>query len=327
MPQTQGSLGLVLPPLLIPCHEPSNIARSITVDSNQSVKGGNRVGSDRWTGGGSRRSDHNAFKKFLTLSKIPFNAGPLIHFQARLVKTLVPVGWLSQFVCVTLVPPRRCSRTYCTRPSWFYLIQSFPRPRSSFITLFNPHLPIPMQLSFSSPSRWHTMCILFIVIVVVLLTANLVTGSPIPVDVSFRYDVRTGYYRKSIVDIELGHDETQGWVRPTSRLLTDIKFICIRMDCLGRLMDEQVLLINKLKIRESLPDRNYFKTQKDLTVNWENLEQWHHDKFATLWDFLKNISETQNAIKEKTGTDIEVYNDDTYIHLIISYLIMENIVT
>ncbi|GAW02525.1 hypothetical protein LENED_004187 [Lentinula edodes] len=213
--------------------------------------------------------------------------------SSRLVKTLVPVGWLSQFVCVTLVPPRRCSRTYCTRPSWFYLIQSFPRPRSSFITLFNPHLPIPMQLSFSSPSRWHTMCILFIV--VVLLTANLVTGSPIPVDVSFRYDVTT---------------------KPKAG-----------MDCLGRLMDEQVLLINKLKIRESLPDRNYFKTQKDLTVNWENLEQWHHDRFATLWDFLKNISETQNAIKEKTGTDIEVYYDDTYIHLIISYLIMENIVT
>ncbi|KAJ4466619.1 hypothetical protein C8J55DRAFT_237762 [Lentinula edodes] len=181
-----------------------------------------------------------------------------------------------------------------------------------------------MQLLLSSPSRSHTMC--FLLIIVVFLSTNFVTGSLIPGDTSFRYDVRTGYYRKSIVDIELGHDETQGWIRPTSRLLTDIKFVCIRMDCLGRLMDEQVLLINKLKIRESLPDRNYFKTQKDLTVNWENLEQWHHDKFATLWDFLQSITETQKAIKEKTGMDIEVYDDDTYIHLIISYLIMENII-
>ncbi|KAJ3875579.1 hypothetical protein F5051DRAFT_59275 [Lentinula edodes] len=141
-------------------------------------------------------------RKISYLLKIPFNAGPLIDFQTRnLSRNSFLVARLSQFVCVALVPPHCCSRTYCTRPSWFYLIQSFPRPRSSFITLFNPHFPILMQLSFSSLSRSHTMCLLLIV--VVFLTANLVTGSPIPGDLSFRYDVRTGYYRKSKVDIEL----------------------------------------------------------------------------------------------------------------------------
>ncbi|KAJ3848636.1 hypothetical protein EV368DRAFT_68101 [Lentinula lateritia] len=182
-----------------------------------------------------------------------------------------------------------------------------------------------MQLSFSSPSRSHALCLLLIV--VVFLTANLVTGSPIPDGISFRHDVSIGYYRKSKVDIELDHDETKGWVRPISRLSTDIKFVCIRMDCLGRLVNEQVLHINKLRTRDSLPDRNYHQSQRDLTVNWENFEQWHHDKFATLWDFLKKITETQKAIKEKTGMDIEVHDDDTYIHLIICYLIMENILT
>ncbi|KAJ4469773.1 hypothetical protein C8J55DRAFT_523780 [Lentinula edodes] len=181
-----------------------------------------------------------------------------------------------------------------------------------------------MQLSFSSLSRSHTMCLLLIVIV--FLTANLVTGSPIPGDLSFRHDVRTGYYRKSKVDIELDHDETRGWVRPSSVCFPDIQLVCMRTDCFGRLMNAQVLHVTKLRIRGDKPDRSYFNEQKDLSVNWKILEQWHHDRFATLWDFLKNISEIQKAIKDKTGEEIEVHDDMAYIHLILTYLTMENII-
>ncbi|KAH7869235.1 uncharacterized protein C8R40DRAFT_1074192 [Lentinula edodes] len=61
-------------------------------------------------------------------------------------------------------------------------------------------------------------------------------------------------------------------------------------------------------------------------LNHQVLNEWHHDEFAMLWDFLQNISAVQEEIRGKSDAgEIEVQDDESYINLITSYLIMEKV--
>ncbi|KAJ3925314.1 MAG: hypothetical protein NXY57DRAFT_89360 [Lentinula lateritia] len=188
--------------------------------------------------------------------------------------------------------------------------------------------------SSSSPDWSRPLCLL---LVAVLLDASLVTGSPMSGVARHErrmeaYEIRTGFYNKpnGIVN------EVAGWKtrRSTER---GVKFLCIAENCLGCQADKTVLHVTKLKMRNSrssatqseqtqIPDSRYYKAQKLVRLNRQVLNEWHHDEFATLWDFLQNIPAVQQEIRGKNNAgEVEVEDDESYINLITSYLIMEKV--
>ncbi|KAJ3872988.1 hypothetical protein F5051DRAFT_420294 [Lentinula edodes] len=194
--------------------------------------------------------------------------------------------------------------------------------------------------SSSSPNWSRPLCLL---LVAILLNASLVTGSPISGVARHErrmpaYEIRTGSYNKpnGIVN------EVAGW-KPRGSKKGGVKFLCIAENCLGCQADKTVLHVTKLRMRKSrsqsiatqseqtqIPDNHYYKAQKFVMLNRQMLGEWHLDGFATLWDFLQNIPAVQDEIRKKDDAGeihSEVHDDQSYINLITSYLIMEKVFT
>ncbi|KAF8823719.1 hypothetical protein HHX47_DHR9000525 [Lentinula edodes] len=121
------------------------------------------------------------------------------------------------------------------------------------------------------------------------------------------YQVRIGYYRLS----RAHGNEVRGWVRDAR--VGDIKCICVGIEnanCFGLIKEGRaldVLHVTHLKMRKSRssshnqqqPDAGYFNVEKDFKVNWNALENWKREGFTgTVWDFLQNIANVIEAIKE-----------------------------
>ncbi|KAJ3909711.1 hypothetical protein F5879DRAFT_14017 [Lentinula edodes] len=193
-----------------------------------------------------------------------------------------------------------------------------------------------LRLFSSFPNRSCSLCLLFIGI---LLGTTSVIGSPIA-GVShlerrmIPFQVRTGYYRIS----KANGNEARGWVR--DHRLGDIQCICVGIEnanCFGLIKEGRadVLHVTHLKMRKSQssapnqqqPDAVYFTVEKDFSVNWNALGNWKREGFnGTVWDFLQNIANVNDAIKEKWGYTLLVYDQDSFIEFIKAYLKMEGII-
>ncbi|KAJ3863342.1 hypothetical protein EV359DRAFT_64889 [Lentinula novae-zelandiae] len=173
----------------------------------------------------------------------------------------------------------------------------------------------------------------------ILLGNTSVIGSPIAGTSHLErrmntYDVRIGSYR-----ITNAHNpKTKGWVRLKSQHEEDdVQCICFgseNANCFGLLLEQrtmQVLHITALAVQKSQssisdqeqPDPKFFLPQKKLSVKWDVLGKWKHEKFATVWDILKDILQLQ---KEMGNASFPVDDQESYIKLIKAYLIMEGII-
>ncbi|KAJ3876768.1 hypothetical protein F5051DRAFT_441198 [Lentinula edodes] len=212
--------------------------------------------------------------------------------------------------------------------------------------------------------RFYRSCSLCLLFIGILLGTTSVIGSPIT-DIShlerrmITYDVRIGHYRTP----KAPGKKVRGWVRKSESNEEDIKCICVgtqNANCYGLLKDFNVLHVTHLKMRDSrssksrsstsrssksqssmsqsstsqsstpkqhMPDASYFIVEKDISVNWDALENWTHQEFTgTVWDFLENIVDVNQAIEDKLGFAFPVDNQDSFIDLIKAYLKLEGII-